>query len=75
MMMIYMIYQVLGVYLSFVYVNVIAIYMCMYAVGYIYVCAGWFAAWCYCLLLIVAGMLLFVVFCYKYTCHCACNIM
>ena len=21
----------------------------------IYVCAGWFAAWCYCLLLIVAG--------------------
>ena len=55
MMIIYMIYQVLGVYLSFVYVNVIAIYMCMYAVGYIYVCAGWFAAWCYCLLLIVAG--------------------
>ena len=36
MMMIYMIYQVLGVYLSFVYVNVIAIYV--YLFGCIYMC-------------------------------------
>ena len=75
MMMIYMIYQVLGVYLSFVYVNVIAIYMCMYAVGYICVC------WLVCCL-----VLLFIANC-CWVCCCllcfvksthdlgACNIM